>query len=65
MNSPNPVPGATPSNSTNMTAAAGALATVTMFILGQKGITFPAGMEAALAVIFATLGGYLPASGRK
>lgn len=66
MSSPNPLPpGAMPSNSTTATAVGGALATVTIAILGAKGITFPAGVEAALAVIFATLAGYLPASGRK
>jgi len=60
-----PPPGLSPSNSTTATGAAGALAALTVFILGQKGITFPAGMEAAIAVIFATIGGYLPASGRR
>lgn len=60
-----PAPGVVPSNSTNMTALGGALATVAMVLLGAKGITFPAGAEAALAVIFATICGYLPASGRK
>jgi hypothetical protein len=55
----------TPSNSTNGTAVAGALAAILMAILGKYNITFPAGIESAIAVVFATLGGYLPASGRK
>ena len=69
MNSPNPVPpptpGATPSNSTNATAIGGAVASLVIMVLGMKGITFPAGGEAALAVLVATVAGYLPASGRK
>jgi hypothetical protein len=58
-------PGLAPSNSTNATAAAGALATLVIYVASLKGITFPAGIESALAVVFATLGGYLPKSGRK
>lgn len=58
-------PGAAPSNSTTLTAMGGALACVTMAILGANHITFPAGVESALSVIFATICGYLPASGRK
>lgn len=60
-----PPPGPTPSNSTSLTALGGAIACVTMSVLGANHVTFPAGVESALAVIFATLCGYLPASGRK
>ena len=62
---PPPPPGAMPSDSTSMSAVGGAIATVIMAVLGSKGITFPAGMEAGIAVIVATLLGYLPPSGRK
>ena len=66
MNAPNPVPtGVVPSNSTTASAAGGSLAAIIIYILSFKGITFPAGMEAALAVVISTLAGYLPASGRK
>ena len=77
MNSPNPVPspqamqpvppppGAMPSDSTSLSAVGGAIAVVVMAVLGQKGITFPAGVEAAIAVIASTLLGYIPKSGRK
>ena len=58
-------PGAMPSDSTSLSAVGGAIATVVMAVLGSKGITFPAGMEAGIAVIAATLLGYLPPSGRK
>jgi len=60
-----PPPGAMPSDSTSLSAVGGAIATVVMAVLGSKGITFPAGMEAGIAVIAATLLGYLPPSGRK
>lgn len=60
-----PAPGALPSNSTNATALGGAAAALVIGYLGTRGITFPAGYEAALAVIFATLAGYLPRSGRR
>ena len=65
MTDDSPQPGAVPSNSTTASALGGAIAVVTMMVLATKGVTFPAGMEAALAVIFSTLCGYLPASGRK
>jgi hypothetical protein len=62
---PAPAPGALPSNSTNATALGGAAAALVIGYLGTRGVTFPAGYEAALAVIFATLAGYLPKSGRR
>lgn len=67
MNSPNPVPapGATPSASTVGSGVGGAVAALIIFILGRYNITFPAGAEAAIAVLVGTLAGYLPASGRK
>lgn len=68
MNSPDPVPnkpGLQPSSSTTATACAGAMATIVVYLVSLKGVTFPAGIESAIAVVFATVGGYLPASGRK
>jgi hypothetical protein len=69
MSSPNPVPpqppGLTPSSSTNASALGGAIAALIIFILGAKGITFPAGAEAAIAVIVTTIAGYIPKSGRQ
>ena len=62
---PSEPPGALPSNSTNATALGGAIATLVIGYLGTRGITFPAGYEAALAVVVATLAGYLPKSGRR
>jgi hypothetical protein len=58
-------PGAMPSDSTSLSAVGGAIAVVVMAVLGAKHITFPAGVEASIAVIFSTLLGYLPPSGRK
>jgi hypothetical protein len=54
----------TPSGSTTGSALGGALSAVIIYILGRYGITFPAGIEAAIAAIVATVIGYLPASGR-
>ncbi len=54
-----------PSNSTTASALGGALAAITMAVLGHFNITFPAGIEASLAVVFCTLCGYLPSSGRQ
>ena len=57
--------GFAPSGSTNATLIGGALAAITIGVLGKiYGIYFEAGFEAGLAVIFATLVGYLPKSGR-
>ena len=58
-------PGMMPSNSTNASLIGGAVATLLMYILGQKGITFPAGAEAALAVLVTAVAGYFPKSGRQ
>jgi hypothetical protein len=60
-----PPPGGMPSDSTSLSAVGGAIAVVVMSVLGSKGITFPAGMEAAIAVIASVILGYLPPSGRK
>ena len=57
--------GLAPSGSTNATGIAGAITSLLIYGLSLKGINFPAGMEAAIAVLVATLVGYLPASGRK
>jgi hypothetical protein len=61
---PKPPSGAVPSASTTWTGIGAFLAGLTMYELGQHGITFPAGTEAGLAGLFATLLGYLPKSGR-
>lgn len=67
MNSPNPVPtpGALPSNSTTATAIGGAIATIVIWGLSLKGITLPPGVECAAGVLFSTICGYFPQSGRK
>jgi hypothetical protein len=69
MSTPNPVPppppGVVPSSSTTATAIGGAVASLSIMALARKGITFPAGAESALAVLVATVAGYLPSSGRK
>jgi hypothetical protein len=65
MQDPQPPSGWTPSGSTNATGLAGACATLVIYLVSLKGITFPAGIESAIGVIFATLGGYLPKSGRQ
>ena len=79
MSTPNPIPpaapivtppvppkaGLMPSDSTSLSGLGGAVAVIIIAALGAKGITFPAGMEAAIAVIVSTLLGYLPPSGRK
>lgn len=66
MNSPDPQkPRLAPSNSTTASALGGALAAITMAVLGHFNITFPAGIEASLAVVFCTLCGYIPPSGRQ
>jgi len=57
--------GYVPSNSTVATAFGGAVATVVIAVLGQYKIFFPAGVESAIAVIVATVVGYLPKSGRR
>ncbi len=62
---PSSPPGLTPSNSTNATAIGGALSALVIYCLSLKGITFPAGLESAVAVICATIAGYLPNSGRR
>jgi hypothetical protein len=54
-----------PSGSTIASGIGGSVAAVVIFILGQFGITLPAGVEAGLAIVVSTLAGYLPASGRK
>jgi hypothetical protein len=65
VNSPNPSPGLTPSASTNATAVGGALATLIIYGLSFAHITLPPGAEAAVAVLVASIAGWLPASGRK
>jgi len=66
---PNPAPsqspGLMPSGSTNASVLGGSIATFIIYILGAKGITFPAGAEAALAVIVTAIAGYIPKSGRQ
>lgn len=62
---PDPSPGLTPSNSTVASGLGGALAVLTVMGFHSKGIDFPAGGEAALAVVLTTLAGYLPRAGRR
>ena len=69
MNSPNPVPqpspGYTPSNSTNLTAVGGALGTIICAALGHFGWPVDGVTQGAIITVCATLLGYLPASGRR
>lgn len=72
MSSPNPIPpapppppGPVPTASTSASGIAGAAAALLIMILGMKGITFPAGAEALIAVVISFIAGYIPASGRK
>lgn len=60
-----PSPGAMPTASTGAGGVAGAAAALIIMFLGQKGITFPAGAEALLAVVVSFIASYLPSSGRK
>ncbi len=55
-----------PSGSTQLTLLGGAAAAVTMAILDKAfNIHFDAGVESAMAVLFAAALGYFPPSGRK
>lgn len=71
MNSQNPYPDPPPpspmlpSNSTNASIIGGAIATLVIYSLGAKGITLPAGAEAAVAALASAIAGYFPASGRR
>lgn len=76
MNSPNPVPptgmqpippppGPAPTASTSAGGIAGSAAALIIMFLGMRGITFPAGAEAEIAVLIGFIASYLPASGRK
>lgn len=60
-----PNPGLSPSNSTSASVLGGALATLIIYILSAKGITFPAGAESAIAVLATAFAGYLPKAGRQ
>jgi hypothetical protein len=62
---PPPEPGALPSNATVGSGIGGAIAVLIILGCHAKGIDFPAGGEAALAVVISTLAGYLPKAGRK
>lgn len=62
---PPPQTGASPSNSTVATLIGGSAASLLFYILATRGITLPAGAEAQTAILFATLAGYLPRSGRQ
>lgn len=62
---PLPTPGIAPSNSTSASVLGGSLATLLIYILAQKGVTFPAGAESALAVLATAIAGYIPKSGRQ
>ncbi len=71
MNTPIPVnppspPGWAPSGSTAASGFAGALAVVAIYsIQGFLHYQVDAVLGAAISIIFSTLAGYLPASGRK
>jgi len=62
---PAPSAGALPNASTVATGTAGAVAALTIMVLAKYGITFPAGAEALLAVVVASIASYIPSSGRK
>lgn len=66
MNDPTTTPpGLVPSNSTVASGAGGALAVLIVAVCHQFGLNFPAGVEAAIAVIITTVAGYLPKAGRQ
>jgi hypothetical protein len=76
MNAPNPVPppgmqvippspGPTPTTSTAAGGIGGVIASLIIMVLGMKGITFPAGFEALLAVAVGFVASYIPPSGRQ
>jgi len=54
----------TPSSSTIGSILGGVVASVGIYLLHTFGTNLPAGIEAAIAAFLASLGGYLPASGR-
>lgn len=62
--SPSASSSAVPSNSTNASALGTAVAAVLFIVLSKYGVNLPAGSEAAVAGLLATLAGYLPKSGR-
>ena len=55
----------TPSGSSVASSFGGSLAVIIVFIFHAYGINFPAGVEAAIAVLITTVAGYLPTSGRR
>jgi hypothetical protein len=72
MSTSNPTPapidqpsGFTPSASTGASGIGASVAAIVIYLLSLKGITFPAGLEAAIAGVFTTVAGYLPRSGRQ
>ena len=70
MSTENPTPngppsGFTPSASTGASGIGASVAAIVIYLLSLKGITFPAGLEAAIAGLFTTLAGYIPKSGRQ
>jgi hypothetical protein len=62
MSTPSPIPPVKKAlipASTLGAGTAGSIAAGIIYLLGLKGITFPAGAEAALAAFFTTLGAHL------
>lgn len=60
MSTPNPVKSPVLPAATVGAGAAGGLAAVVIYLLGLKGINFPAGAEAGIAALFAAIGAHLP-----
>lgn len=64
MNSPNPVPGLTPSGSTVGSGIGGSIAIIVISIL-ETYHPVSGALAAAITTLCAALAGYLPASGRR
>lgn len=64
MNTPNPVPGWQPSNSTVGSSIGGAVAIIVISILEGYHLPVSGSLAAAITTLCAALAGYLPRSGR-
>lgn len=65
MNTPNPVPGWQPSNSTVGSGIGGSVAIIVIAILEGFHLSVSGSLAAAITTLCAALAGYLPASGRR
>lgn len=65
MNTPNPIPGWSPSGSTLGSSIGGAVAVIVIAILEGYHIPVSGSLAAAITTLCAALAGYLPASGRR